>query len=84
MLLEQLPADSAYARSVLGDMARWGEQEHLLAAIFDALTVGNWQRARAHFKGKPKAPEPLRRPGAASKAVKAVRPRDLARRMRGG
>jgi hypothetical protein len=52
---------------VLGDRARWGELEHLMADVFDAVQVGNWQRARAHFKGKSKRPKPIRRPGDTSK-----------------
>lgn len=43
----------------------WGLSEQLLAAIVDALNVGNWQRsAQGVEKGKqPKKPSPIPRPG---------------------
>jgi hypothetical protein len=58
-----MPRDGAYMAAVLGDKARWSDTDYLLALAVDALHVANWQRARAHFKGKPKAPEALPRPG---------------------
>lgn len=42
---------------------RWGDTEHLLAIIADSLAAGNWMTRRRHFKGKPKPPKPLPRPG---------------------
>lgn len=61
MLLERLPRDSATARSMGGEAAEWGLQEHLLAVVFDALQVANWQRAQR--KNRP--PKPTPRPGVA-------------------
>jgi hypothetical protein len=63
VLMAHLPRESSYVQAVAGERARWGDTEHLLALIADALHVGNYQRARAHFKGNPKAPDPLPRPG---------------------
>jgi hypothetical protein len=36
--------------------------DHLLASIYDALSVANWQRSADGSKGKNK-PKPLKRPG---------------------
>ncbi len=63
LLVAHLPRESAYALAVHGERARWGDTDYLLAHVVDALHVGNWQRAKAHFKGSPKPPEPVRRPG---------------------
>lgn len=60
VLLGELPHDCAIGRAMHGDDAEWGISEHLLAAVFDSLQVGNWQRA-----GDPKASPPVqtKRPG---------------------
>lgn len=58
-----LPRDSATVRAVEGERARWGETEHLLAAVIDALHVQAWQFATANSKRKPKRPKPYPRPG---------------------
>lgn len=57
--LRQLPDDSAVARSQDPEAAEWGAAEHLLAGVFDALQMGNWQRG----EGKGQRPSPLPRPG---------------------
>lgn len=65
VLIRQLPRDAATVQAAAGPTARWGDVEHLLAGIFDALNVHNWQYATVHApKGKkPKRPKPLPRPG---------------------
>lgn len=50
-------------QAVAGDAARWGSQEHLLAALIDSVNVSNYLFARVHFKGNPNRPKPIRRPG---------------------
>ena len=47
-------------RRVVGDAARWGDQEHLLADLIDVLQVANWQRAG---KRNARRPKPVSRPG---------------------
>ena len=50
-------------QAVNGPRAAWGDVEHLLAGIIDSVQVGNYLTTRAHFKGDPAPPKPLRRPG---------------------
>lgn len=63
VLLRYLPRESAYVQAVVGVRAQWGETEHLLASVVDALQAGNYLTMRAHFQGKPTPPKPLHRPG---------------------
>lgn len=42
------------------DDANWTLDRHLLAAIYDAVSVANWQRGSGKKKDRPK---PLPRPG---------------------
>lgn len=65
VLIRQLPREAATVQAVSGAAARWGDVEHLLAGIFDAVQLHNWQYAAAHApKGKrPPRPRPLARPG---------------------
>jgi len=59
VLIEYLPRESATARAVHGPELQWGDTEHLLAQIADALHAANWQRGH----GKGPRPRPLPRPG---------------------
>jgi hypothetical protein len=59
VVIANLPRDSAFVRSVLGEQADWSLTDHLLAAIFDTLASANWQRGG----GKGRRPKPLPRPG---------------------
>jgi hypothetical protein len=65
VLIRQLPPTSATWVSREGGDALWGLTEQLLAAVVDALNLGNWQRAAAGAaKGQqPKRPSPIARPG---------------------
>jgi hypothetical protein len=47
---------------VRGEAADWRITDHLLAGVWDALNVANWQRAAAGNKKVPR-PEPIPRPG---------------------
>ncbi len=60
VIVRNLPRTSALVRVRVGEAARWGDLEHLVATAIDALAAGNWQRA-----GKPHAPrpKPVKRPG---------------------
>lgn len=54
--------DSAIYRALKPEEAAWASRDttnHLLANVFDALAVGNWQRGN----GKGRKPKPLKRPG---------------------
>lgn len=51
---------SALYRSLNPDDYAWGLSEQLLAALFDAAQIGNWQRASDPRAPRPK---PLQRPG---------------------
>ena len=64
-IVRHSPASSALARSIDPEAALWGQSEHLLAAIFDALRVANWQRGEARRSDYPK---PLPRPGVGPEA----------------
>lgn len=65
MLVRQLPRTARITRALAPEPAvvDWGVTEHLLAAVFDALNVANWQRVAASTKHPPRAPRPLPRPG---------------------
>ena len=56
LLLEQLPAESRFARAKSG---AWTLDQYLLAGIFDATQWGNYQRGG----GKGRKPKPIPRPG---------------------
>jgi len=58
VLARNLPAGAQVWQSVGHDSA-WTLQEHLTASVFDALQVGNWQRAGDAKASKPK---PVQRP----------------------
>lgn len=60
VIVKQCPRDSGLYHAVSGPDANWGLIEHLLADVFDALQIANWQRI-----GDPQLPrpKPLPRPG---------------------
>jgi hypothetical protein len=62
-LIRHLPRDSAFVRAMLDERARWGEAEHLLAAVVDAIQAGNWLLASAHSKHRVQRPKRILRPG---------------------
>lgn len=66
-LVKHLPPESATAQAITG-RPYWSTESYLLAALFDATQVGNWQRGGGKKASKPK---PLKRP---SKAVTAATP----------
>lgn len=59
VIIRRSPRGSALYRERFPDDAEWGLQEQLLAAVFDVLQAGNWQRGG----GKGRRPEQLPRPG---------------------
>lgn len=67
MLLRHLPRDSAYVRAWAGDQAAWGDTEHLLAGVIDAVQIGNFytevMASGRRMKSTPKPPTALLRPG---------------------
>jgi len=67
VLIRQLPVESSYAQATLGEAARWGTAEYLMAIIADILNLANWQRSGR--KGR-KKPQPLPRPGMEEKSKK--------------
>lgn len=58
-------------QAVAGDAARWGETEHLLAGVIEAIQIGNLYgyvgASNYRFTAKPVPPKPIARPGAKSK-----------------
>lgn len=67
MLVTQLPWESAYARSELGEEAQWGPVEHLLANIVDLEAFQAYQFAKANRARNARRPDPIKRPGAKDK-----------------
>jgi hypothetical protein len=66
VLIQHLPVESALARAMHGEEARWGLTEHLLASAVDQLAAGNWMFAAVHTSedsSAPERPEPIPRPG---------------------
>lgn len=72
VLLDHLPRESATVRAVVGERARWGESEHLLADVVDLMHAQLWQFASAHSKKRPKRPKPIRRPGVEQPGVTRI------------
>lgn len=64
-LIGQLPRQSRTTKLVVGDKARWGETDYLLANVYDAVNALTWITVSAHSaKGKrPPKPRPMLRPG---------------------
>lgn len=54
-----LPDQCRVARSIAGDAAAWSTESRILADIFDAIAVGNWQRAGDKNRSRP---QPYPRP----------------------
>jgi len=75
VIVRQSPPDSALHRSVVGPDHIWDLQGHLLAGIYDVLSVANWQRGGDEHAKKP---ERLPRPGVTKQVegetLAAVRP----------
>lgn len=68
VLLSHLPRDSSFVRAVAGEAARWGDLEHLVASVIDALQGTNYLlTAQAAGKRKVKVPRPIPRPGQAER-----------------
>jgi len=65
VIVERQASSSALARAVDPEGSAWGQLEHLVAGMFDALQVANWQRGRARRSDFPK---PLPRPGVEQEA----------------
>lgn len=63
VLLAHLPQDSHTVRAVMGEAARWGDREHLLATLVDVQAQANWMFAVVNSKQPPEMPKPLQRPG---------------------
>lgn len=66
MLATHLPADSATARALHGEAARWSLTDHLLAVVADRLAIMSWQLAGNRHAPRP---EPLPRPGVNDQAA---------------
>jgi hypothetical protein len=64
VIVRHLPQDSALSRSMNGSISSWTVTDYLLADIFDALNIANWQRANAGKKSPSPKPKPYPRPGA--------------------
>lgn len=60
VIVRQSPRTSALFRATNPDAADWGLAEQLTAAVFDAVQVGNWQRASGKRHERPR---PIPRPG---------------------
>jgi hypothetical protein len=60
VILDNSPADSAFAWARDGEQTLWGVGDHLLALVADRLGTVSWQ-----LQGDPKAmrPKPVYRPG---------------------
>lgn len=63
VLLGHLPRESSTVRAIAGERARWGDSEHLLADLIDAVQSLAWQHAWVHSRKKPQRPKPHPRPG---------------------
>lgn len=68
-------------QEILGDEARWGDSEYLLAMVADSLGHLGYMFARVHAKNAPKRPpDPIRRPGDVSKVSGVTLTRNLTER----
>lgn len=69
VLLANLPADSATAQAMHGELAHWQTAEYLMANVVDLLRLSVWQRSG----GKGERPKPIPRPGVADESTKRKR-----------
>lgn len=78
-LIGHLPRESALQRAVLGESARWGEVEHLLAVLIDLAQAQLWMTTAVNTpKGKrPKRPRPYPRPGVEDPSQRRFRGRRM-------
>lgn len=60
--INQLPADSAFFRSLNGEKASWNYESELLATLIDVVRWHNFYFLKVNG-ADPKEPEPLLRPG---------------------
>jgi len=60
VIVKHLGPESATVRAASPDQAGWGLTEQLLAALVDAVQIGNWQRQGRTHSPRPK---PIPRPG---------------------
>lgn len=65
-LVVNLPADSAFGRTMAGPDSAWTLETQLLAAVHDRLSEANWQRGNAGSKTPSRRPQPIPRPGVRS------------------
>lgn len=80
-LVERLPS-SALTVQATQPAARWGDTEHLLADVFDAVMGVQWTLAAVNSKRKPKQPRPHPRPtDAPAKRAGAAVPVDRMREI---
>lgn len=79
-LIEQLPSTARFWKAQYPEV-QWTESEYLLANIFDAVNIANWQRANTGVKKtkQSKPPEPLDRPGKRKKKLEKIN--DLGKRL---
>ncbi len=80
-MLRFLPREAATVQAILGDEARWGDTEYLLALVADTLAHHGWMYGSVHFKNMPKRPPlPVRRPGDVSTVPGVTLTRNLTER----
>lgn len=72
-LAEMTPEQLAEARETQSGHGAWSHTDHLLAAVFDAISGLGWLYAASHAeKGKqPDQPKPMDRPGLVDETPKA-------------
>lgn len=60
--MRQLPRESNFQQAIGGERARWGELEHLVASVIDAVSILEHRYLTKNFKNPPKW-KPWVRPG---------------------
>lgn len=77
-LIRYLPREASTVQEILGDEARWSDNEHLLALVVDSVAYLGWMFAGVHAKNAPKRPpDPVRRPGDVSTVAGMTLTRNL-------
>lgn len=58
--------------ALVGESARWGATEHLLATVIDSLGVLNTNIVQSRSKHRIRPPKPIKRPGDTPKSTDKV------------
>jgi len=83
-LVKNLPRESRTVQKIVGERVSWGESEHLLASLIDAVQLNSWIAANVYTPASKRSPVPERfpRPGTEPRQVGLPKAEEAARLRR--